>query len=63
MSIVGGAIGAMNIPEKWLPGNVDFFLNSHNIMHVLVVVAVYSMHQVHYFCVGGVGFGLIVGSN
>lgn len=45
VSIIGGAIGAMNIPEKWLPGNVDFCLNSHNIMHVLVVVAVYSMHQ------------------
>jgi len=25
---------------------VDFYLNSHNIMHVLVVVAVYSMHKV-----------------
>lgn len=49
VSIVGGAIGAMNIPEKWLPGNVDFCLNSHNIMHVLVVVAVYSMHQVSAF--------------
>lgn len=46
MSILGGAIGAMRIPEKWFPGLVDYYLNSHNIMHVLVVVAVYSMHQV-----------------
>lgn len=46
VSIFGGAIGAMHIPEKWMPGSVDFFLNSHNIMHVLVVVAVFSMHQV-----------------
>ncbi|XP_061387343.1 progestin and adipoQ receptor family member 4, partial [Musca vetustissima] len=45
VSIFGGAIGAMRIPEKWLPGLVDFYLNSHNIMHVLVVVAVYSMHM------------------
>ncbi|TMW50980.1 hypothetical protein DOY81_003927 [Sarcophaga bullata] len=45
VSIFGGAIGAMRIPEKWFPGLVDFYLNSHNIMHVLVVVAVYSMHQ------------------
>lgn len=36
----------MRIPEKWFPGVVDFYLNSHNIMHVLVVVAVYSMHKV-----------------
>lgn len=35
----------MHIPEKWFPGTVDLYLNSHNIMHVLVVAAVYSMHQ------------------
>ncbi|XP_070509285.1 progestin and adipoQ receptor family member 4 [Chironomus tepperi] len=45
VSIFGGAIGAMHIPEKWFPGCLDYYLNSHNIMHVLVVVAVYSMHQ------------------
>lgn len=45
MSAVGGAIGAMHIPEKWFPGTVDLYLNSHNIMHVLVVMAVYSMHK------------------
>ncbi|CAO1421552.1 unnamed protein product [Diamesa hyperborea] len=45
VSILGGAIGAMHIPEKWFPGCLDYYLNSHNIMHVLVVVAVYSMHQ------------------
>jgi len=44
--VLGGAIGAMHIPEKWFPGYLDFYLNSHNIMHILVVVAVYSMHQV-----------------
>ena len=49
VSILGGAIGAMRIPEKWFPGLVDYYLNSHNIMHVLVVVAVYSMHQVIIF--------------
>lgn len=47
VSIIGGAIGAEHLPEKWCPGSVDFCLNSHNIMHVLVVVAVYSMHQVN----------------
>ncbi|XP_063244128.1 progestin and adipoQ receptor family member 4 [Bacillus rossius redtenbacheri] len=45
VSALGGAIGAMHIPEKWFPGTVDLYLNSHNIMHVLVVMAVYSMHQ------------------
>ncbi|XP_035440584.1 progestin and adipoQ receptor family member 4 [Spodoptera frugiperda] len=46
VSLGGGVIGAMHIPEKWFPGTVDRCLNSHNIMHVLVVLAVYSMHQV-----------------
>lgn len=41
---MGAAVGAMYIPEKWFPGAVDLYLNSHNIMHVMVVVAVYSMH-------------------
>uniref|UniRef100_A0A336M8N6 CSON011273 protein n=1 Tax=Culicoides sonorensis TaxID=179676 RepID=A0A336M8N6_CULSO len=45
VSLVGGVIGAMHIPEKWFPGAVDMWLNSHNIMHILVVTAVYSMHQ------------------
>ncbi|XP_063705571.1 progestin and adipoQ receptor family member 4 [Culicoides brevitarsis] len=45
VSLVGGVIGAMHIPEKWFPGAVDMWLNSHNIMHILVVMAVYSMHQ------------------
>ncbi|KAK9688039.1 hemolysin-III related [Popillia japonica] len=44
VSVTGGAIGALHIPEKWFPGMVDIYLNSHNIMHVLVVAAVYSMH-------------------
>ena len=50
VSLVGGAIGAMHIPEKWFPGYMDYYLNSHNIMHVLVVIAVYSMHQVKPIC-------------
>ncbi|XP_055699938.1 progestin and adipoQ receptor family member 4 [Phlebotomus papatasi] len=45
VSALGGMIGALHIPEKWFPGSVDLYLNSHNIMHVLVVLAVYSMHQ------------------
>lgn len=36
----------MHIPEKWFPGCLDLYLNSHNIMHILVVIAVYSMHKV-----------------
>jgi len=45
LAILGGYIGAVNIPEKWFPGKVDLVFNSHNIMHVLVVMAVYQMHR------------------
>ncbi|XP_033322430.2 progestin and adipoQ receptor family member 4 [Megalopta genalis] len=44
ISVVGATIGAMRIPEKWIPGKLDLVLNSHNLMHVLVVLAVCSMH-------------------
>jgi len=45
LAILGGYIGAVNVPEKWFPGKCDLLCNSHNIMHVLVVLAVYQMHQ------------------
>ena len=64
LAILGGYIGAVNIPERWLlfitivmlllimycvtrwfPGKLDTFFNSHHIMHVLVVAAVWQMHQ------------------
>ncbi|KZS19272.1 Progestin and adipoQ receptor family member 4 [Daphnia magna] len=44
ISILGGFIGAMRIPERWFPGRFDYFFNSHHIMHVLVLVAVVQMH-------------------
>lgn len=44
LAIVGGAIGALRIPERWLPGKVDSLGNGHHIMHVLVVMAVVHMH-------------------
>ncbi|CAK1543905.1 unnamed protein product [Leptosia nina] len=51
VSLGGGVIGALHIPEKWFPGSVDRCLNSHNIMHVLVVLAVYSMHQITHLLI------------
>lgn len=45
LAIIGGAIGATRIPEKWFPGKFDYFGNSHHIMHILVVTAVVHMHR------------------
>lgn len=42
--MIGATIGALRVPEKWIPGRLDLILNSHNVMHVMVVLAVFSMH-------------------
>ena len=45
IAVAGAFIGATNIPERWFPpGTLDLLCNSHHVMHVLVVYAVYHMH-------------------
>jgi len=44
VSVVGGFIGVVRIPELWFPGKLDLFFNSHHIMHVMVVLAVFHMN-------------------
>lgn len=45
LAVLGGFVGALRIPEKWIPGRLDLLANSHHIMHVVVVYAVYHLHQ------------------
>ncbi|KAA0186301.1 hypothetical protein HAZT_HAZT000754 [Hyalella azteca] len=45
LAVLGGFVGALRIPEKWIPGRLDMLANSHHIMHVVVVWAVYHLHQ------------------
>jgi len=45
ISIAGGFIGVVRIPEMWFPGRLDMFFNSHHIMHVMVVWAVGHMNM------------------
>ncbi|XP_076043504.1 progestin and adipoQ receptor family member 4 isoform X2 [Oratosquilla oratoria] len=45
LAVIGGFVGALRIPEKWIPGQLDLLANSHHIMHVVVVYAVYHLHQ------------------
>jgi adiponectin receptor len=39
MYILGAAIYAARVPEKWSPGKYDIWGSSHQIFHVLVVMA------------------------
>lgn len=44
LACVGGLINIARVPEKWYPGQFDFFGNSHQIMHVLSVISVLFLH-------------------
>ena len=48
IAIVGAFIGGTNIPERWCPGSLDLIFNSHHVMHVMVVYAVYQLHLGKY---------------
>lgn len=43
-AFIGGAINVARIPERWFPGKCDIIGNSHQIMHVLTVFSVVSLH-------------------
>lgn len=44
LPILGALISATRIPERFFPGLFDLMLNSHNIMHCLVVLGGLHMH-------------------
>lgn len=44
IAVIGAFIGGINIPERWFPGRLDLICNSHHLMHLLVLYAVYEMH-------------------
>ncbi|KAL1464513.1 hypothetical protein WDU94_004152 [Cyamophila willieti] len=45
MCIIGGVIGAEKVPEKWWPGSTDLIFNSHNLMHLVALMALYYNNQ------------------
>lgn len=40
VSIIGGFINTLHIPERWFPGKCDYFLNGHSLMHVAAFLSV-----------------------
>ena len=36
----GALINALHIPERWIPGKVDYLCNGHNIMHIAAFVGI-----------------------
>ena len=41
---LGGVINTSRFPERWLDGKLDYMLNSHNIMHVVVLACPVFLH-------------------
>ncbi|KAI1896368.1 hypothetical protein AGOR_G00094070 [Albula goreensis] len=44
LAMLGGLINISRIPERYRPGLFDYWCNSHQIMHVLVVVSIVFLH-------------------
>ncbi|KAJ8245893.1 hypothetical protein GJAV_G00261420 [Gymnothorax javanicus] len=44
LAILGGVVNISRIPERFQPGLFDYWCNSHQIMHVLVVVSIVFLH-------------------
>lgn len=44
LALLGGVINISRVPERWKPGRFDYWFNSHQIMHVLVVVSILYLH-------------------
>ena len=42
--VFAGVINVSYMPEKWFQGKCDYFLNSHNIMHLFVLIGVVMLH-------------------
>lgn len=42
--ILGAVISAARIPERWFPGYFDIAFNSHNLLHIMVVLGAVHMH-------------------
>lgn len=51
LSLLGGTVNAMRWPERHFqpkpgqPGRFDYWLNSHQLMHILVVIAMAHLHR------------------
>jgi len=44
LSVVGGIINALKIPERWAPGKFDYICNSHQIMHCFAATALVCLY-------------------
>ena len=41
----GALINALHIPERWIPGKVDYIFNGHNLMHIAAFLSIVTCRQ------------------
>ncbi|XP_030631745.1 progestin and adipoQ receptor family member 4 [Chanos chanos] len=44
LALLGGLVNISRIPERFSPGRFDYWLNSHQIMHMLVILSILYLH-------------------
>lgn len=49
LPVLGAVLSGIHIPERLAPGRFDYAFNSHNILHVLVIIGGINMHYAAYW--------------
>ncbi|XP_059386606.1 progestin and adipoQ receptor family member 4-like isoform X3 [Carassius carassius] len=44
LALLGGLINISRLPERFSPGRFDYWFNSHQIMHIMVVLSIVYLH-------------------
>ncbi|XP_068779273.1 progestin and adipoQ receptor family member 4 isoform X1 [Struthio camelus] len=44
LALLGGLVNLARVPERWRPGAFDYWANSHQLMHLLVALAILHLH-------------------
>lgn len=44
LALMGGLVNVWRVPERFSPGTFDYWFNSHQIMHIAVVLAIMFLH-------------------
>uniref|UniRef100_A0A673KRE0 Progestin and adipoQ receptor family member 4-like n=1 Tax=Sinocyclocheilus rhinocerous TaxID=307959 RepID=A0A673KRE0_9TELE len=44
LALLGGLVNISRLPERFSPGRFDYWFNSHQIMHIMVVLSIVYLH-------------------
>lgn len=44
LALVGGLVNISRFPERFSPGGFDYWCNSHQIMHIMVILSILYLH-------------------